>query len=126
MSRHSARIDRVQTSGATALSPSLEDAVAVSGSIEQQRAEPAWRTGSYGVPLRITWEATAYLVLVAIAIVTRFWDLGSRALHHDESLHAYYSWWFAEGNGYEHNPLMHGPLLFHLDALFFLLFGDSD
>ena len=126
MSRHSARIDRVQSSGATALSPTLEDAVAVGASLEQQAAGADRRAGSYGLPLRMTWEAAAYLILIAVAIVTRFWDLGSRALHHDESLHAYYSWLFAEGHGYVHNPLMHGPLLFHLDALFFLLFGDSD
>lgn len=78
------------------------------------------------IPLRLTTETTAYLVLLAIAAVSRFWDLGSRALHHDESLHAYYSWIYSEGNGYVHNPLMHGPFLFHIDALFFLLFGSSD
>src|SRR5690606_37675034 len=28
--------------------------------------------------------------------------------------------------GYQHDPLMHGPLQFHLMAAFFKLFGDSD
>lgn len=78
------------------------------------------------LPIRLTAETTAYLTLLALAIVSRFWDLGSRALHHDESLHAYYSWLYSEGDGYVHNPLMHGPFLFHIDALFFLLFGASD
>ncbi|MGH2550764.1 MAG: flippase activity-associated protein Agl23, partial [Thermomicrobiales bacterium] len=78
------------------------------------------------IPLCLTTETIAYLSLLVLAVVSRFWDLGSRALHHDESLHAYYSWIYAEGNGYVHNPLMHGPFLFHIDALFFLLFGASD
>ncbi len=78
------------------------------------------------LPIRLSTEATAYIVLLVLAVISRFWDLGSRALHHDESLHAYYSWLYAEGEGYIHNPLMHGPFLFHIDALFFLLFGSSD
>jgi predicted membrane-bound mannosyltransferase len=78
------------------------------------------------IPIRLTTEAVAYIVILLLAIVSRFWDLGSRALHHDESLHAYYSWIFSDGGGYVHNPLMHGPFLFHIDALFFLLFGASD
>ncbi|HET7094955.1 MAG TPA: flippase activity-associated protein Agl23, partial [Thermomicrobiales bacterium] len=36
------------------------------------------------------------------------------------------SWVYETGGGYRHDPLMHGPLLFHLDALAFLLFGDSN
>ena len=76
--------------------------------------------------LHPTLEQVAYTLLALAAIVTRFWDLGSRALHHDESLHAYFSWVYAEGRGYIHHPLMHGPALFHLVALAFLLFGSSD
>lgn len=64
--------------------------------------------------------------MVVAAGVTRFWNLGERALHHDESLHAYYSWLFATGGGYTHDPLMHGPFLFHANALIYLLFGASD
>jgi predicted membrane-bound mannosyltransferase len=60
------------------------------------------------------------------AVLSRFWNLGSGALHHDESMHAYYSWMYATGHGYIHNPLLHGPLLFHLTALTFLLLGESD
>src|SRR5699024_8030460 len=39
-----------------------------------------------------TVEQALWAVLVLAAILTRFWDLGYRVLHHDESLHAYYSW----------------------------------
>jgi uncharacterized protein (TIGR03663 family) len=71
-------------------------------------------------------ELVLYVLIALAALLSRFWDLGSRALHHDESLHAYFSWIYAEGEGYIHHPLMHGPALFHLDALAYLLFGASD
>ena len=51
--------------------------------------------------------------IAAVALVLRVVDLDVRAMHHDESLHAKYAWDLAEGRGYVHNPLMHGPLLFH-------------
>ena len=61
-----------------------------------------------------------------IASLLRLIYLGSRSVHHDESLHGYYSWALSIGNGYEHNPLMHGPLWFHLNAFIFFIFGDSN
>ncbi len=53
-------------------------------------------------------------------------ELGERAYHHDESLHAVYSWYLYVGRGYIHDPLMHGPWQFHISALMFFLFGDSN
>ena len=47
-------------------------------------------------------------------------------ISHDESLHTYFSWLFYKGQGYQHNPMMHGPLQFHLIALSYFLFGASD
>ncbi|MCC6315285.1 MAG: TIGR03663 family protein [Thermomicrobiales bacterium] len=76
--------------------------------------------------LRITLEGLLYLAAIVAAALTRFWDLGSRALHHDESLHAYFSWLYATGQGYTHDPLMHGPFLFHANALVYLLLGATD
>ena len=63
-------------------------------------------------------------MLVGLAL--RLYDLGAKALHHDESLHAFYSWRLYEGEGYVHDPMMHGPLLFIANALAYLLFGASD
>lgn len=83
-----------------------------------------WRTASWSRPTLAA--AVALALTMAIGGAMRFWDLGSRAFHHDESLHATFSWYLAEGRGYEHNPLMHGPFLFHTTALSFLAFGDSD
>ncbi len=78
------------------------------------------------MPASISWETVAYLVMILLAIGSRFWNLGEKALHHDESLHAYYSWVYYVGDGYKHDPLMHGPFLFHFGALIYLLFGDTD
>ena len=72
------------------------------------------------------WEAIAYGLLILVALLMRLWDLGSRAFGYDESLHAYYSFRLAEGFGYQHSPLMHGPFQFHGSAFFMFLFGDSD
>lgn len=82
--------------------------------------------GAGVLPSSIGWESIAYMVMVLLAIGSRFWNLGEKALHHDESLHAYYSWVYSTGGGYVHDPLMHGPFLFHFGALIYLLFGDSD
>ncbi|HWV22817.1 MAG TPA: flippase activity-associated protein Agl23 [Thermomicrobiales bacterium] len=87
-------------------------------------AQQAWRGGRF---LTITVEHLLWALLLLAAVVTRFWNLGYRALHHDESLHAYYSWGFSTGDiPYVHNPLMHGPFLFHANALIYQLLGVSD
>lgn len=71
-------------------------------------------------------ELVAYPALVVAALVARLWDLGSRAMHHDESLHALYSYNLAVGDGYRHDPMMHGPFQMEATAGIFLLLGDSD
>ena len=47
-------------------------------------------------------------------------------MSHDESLHTRFSWDLYRGAGFAHTPLMHGPLLFHMTALSYFLFGDDD
>ncbi len=72
------------------------------------------------------WEVASYAALFVTAAVMRFWDLGSRAVHHDESLHAYYAWRLSEGMGYTHDPMMHGPFQFESTAALFFVFGAGD
>jgi len=74
----------------------------------------------------LNWEVGLYALLILIALVMRLWALDARAISHDESLHAIYSWYLATGQGYEHNPMMHGPFQFFGNALIFRIFGDSD
>ena len=76
--------------------------------------------------LTINWEVVAYAAIFLVALITRFYDLGARVMSHDESLHTLYSWNLYAGKGYQHDPLMHGPFLFHINALIYFLFGDND
>lgn len=76
--------------------------------------------------LRLNWESTAWILLFVLAVVSRFYDLGARAMSHDESLHAVYSLDLFRQGSYQHNPMMHGPLLFHINAFFYSLFGVTD
>jgi uncharacterized protein (TIGR03663 family) len=71
-------------------------------------------------------EIIAYVVLVAVALGLRFYQLGDRPFHHDESQDAYFSWLFSKNGDYEYNPLLHGPLRFYLTAGIFKVFGASD
>lgn len=100
------------------------------GSITQQiptvRVNRTQRSLGQRLQTGLRVEHLFYGGIFLIAVLTRFWDLGSRALHHDESLHSYFSWVYASGNGYIHDPLMHGPFLFHATALMYLLFGATN
>ena len=74
----------------------------------------------------ITVEVMLFAGIILLAIVTRFYDLESRVMSHDESLHTYFSWLLYRGQGYQHTPMMHGPWQFHSIALSYFLFGVSD
>ena len=72
------------------------------------------------------WAPTVHVALMLAAGAMRLWDLGSRAMHHDESLHALYSWYLYTGSGYRHDPMMHGPLQMEATAAAFFISGDSE
>ena len=76
--------------------------------------------------INVNWEIVLWSVIVILAVVTRLWGLGDRAMSHDESLHTFYSWKLFIGEGYQHDPMMHGPLLYHATFLSYFLFGASD
>lgn len=71
---------------------------------------------------RMSWFLWA---VVGFVVFTRFYNVSLKPLHHDESLFAYYSHFLSKLNGYDYQPILHGPVLQNLNALFFLLFGDS-
>ncbi|OAI40054.1 hypothetical protein AYO38_06550 [bacterium SCGC AG-212-C10] len=75
--------------------------------------------------IAVNWELALYIAIFGVAFALRFWDLGSRALHHDESIHAQWSWDLLRGH-YRHSPVFHGPLYYHVQALVFLIAGASD
>jgi uncharacterized protein (TIGR03663 family) len=84
---------------------------------------PSWQRLA---ALAVHWETVAYVALVVLGFTLRIWDVGGRAMHHDESLHAYYAWQLFAGKGYSYDPLMHGPFQFEVVPVFYALFGVSE
>lgn len=92
----------------------------------QASSQPSVLDRSLFSVMQLNWEIVAWVVILLIATGLRFVDVGTRAMSHDESLHALYSYYLYDNGKYEHNPMMHGPLLFHMDAIAYFLFGDND
>ncbi len=69
-------------------------------------------------------KKTIVLVLL-ICLITRVYALSERPADHDESIHAYLSYVLEKTGNYHYDPTYHGPLLYHLAAAVFYLFGDS-
>ncbi len=76
--------------------------------------------------LRLDGEKLAWIVLLVVALLTRTIGLGDRVMSHDESLHTVYSFQLYDGRGYQHQPMMHGPLKFVLNPVMYFLFGVND
>jgi predicted membrane-bound mannosyltransferase/DNA-binding beta-propeller fold protein YncE len=74
----------------------------------------------------LNWEVLIYIVIFMLAIFTRFYHLGDRVMSHDESLHTRYSYNLYNAGDFQHTPLMHGPIMFHVVAFFYFMFGDND
>jgi predicted membrane-bound mannosyltransferase len=74
----------------------------------------------------LTLEQALYAGLFVLSMIVHLWGLDNRALHHDETLHAAFSYYVFSGRGYVHDPLLHGPFLYFWGALIYFLFGDSN
>lgn len=105
----------VQTAAVIAPVASVAQVVAA----EPRRTVWQWRPD-------VSIEMLIWIGFLALAFATRFWDLGNRGIHHDESLHSTYSYYLYNGTGYVHDPMMHGPLQFHLIAGMYWLFSPND
>ncbi len=77
-------------------------------------------------PLPGSVETALIILLIALAALTRFYDLGARVMSHDEINHVALAYEFSQGGGYQYSPVTHGPLQFHLLALSYFLLGDND
>ena len=93
---------------------------------EAPLAADALPTADRPAGFALTLEHAAYAVLFVLALIVHLWGLGDRALHHDETLHAYFSWLLFKGDGLLHDPLLHGPFLYNIVAFTYMLFGDTD
>lgn len=89
-------------------------------------SKPSWLDKPVQNVISINWETILFFTILVLAIGSRFFDLGTRVMSHDETSHVYFSWLFEQGNGYSHDPVTHGPLQFHLVAFSYFIFGDSD
>jgi len=79
------------------------------------------------------WTAVAFWGIIFVGAILRFWGLGDKPLHHDESLHAYFALQLMHNNMenwracigtpvnvcYRYDPLTHGPFQFHIIALIY-------
>lgn len=76
----------------------------------------------------LTLEKCLYIAVFSIAVFTRLYNLGVRPYHHDESIHAFYSWKITQDgvSSYNYDPVYHGPILYYSTALCTWLFGDND
>lgn len=76
--------------------------------------------------IRLPRLGVVVVVMVLAALVLRLWELGERAMHHDESLDAWWSWRFRNGQYDGYDPVYHGPLRFYITAGFYEVFGESE
>jgi uncharacterized protein (TIGR03663 family) len=86
----------------------------------------------------ITTEKLLYGLLLLASIALHIWQLDVKAMHHDESIHAWMSYKFFNGLGpftcagggqsdtYCYDPVYHGPSLYVLTLLTYFLFGIGD
>ena len=94
--------------------------------LENTHKQSSWLDKPIFTSLTVNWETLIFTVIILLAFVTRFYDLESRVMSHDENSHVYYSWQLSRGGGYSHTPMTHGPYQFHIVALSYFLFGDND
>ena len=71
----------------------------------------------------LTIEKLLIVLILAVTLLTRFYDLGARTMSHDEVNHVVPSYTLET---YVYDPVTHGPFQFHAIAFSYFLFGDSD
>jgi uncharacterized protein (TIGR03663 family) len=74
---------------------------------------------------RIRVEHVIFAILI-LAIILRFAFLDLKIFHHDEAIHAWFSYQLLTTGNYLYDPVYHGPFLYYITASMFALFGDSD
>jgi predicted membrane-bound mannosyltransferase len=99
-------------------------------SSEEEEEEEYQRRHFWPPTREQVWTGIAFGAVLLLGAILRFWGLGDKPLHHDESLHAYFSmvllhdnvdnWLYcaktAAASCYHYDPLTHGPFQFHAIA----------
>lgn len=95
-------------------------------SVQLQETKPSvWDTPLTKL-FQVNWDVVILVAILLVAIVTRFYNLDYGAWSHDEAIHTSWSNDLYSGKGYIHNPIYHGPLLYHATAFAFFILGDND
>ena len=74
---------------------------------------------------RLSFEGL-FLLILLVTIALRFYALDLKLFHHDEAIHAWFSYRLLTEGVYTYDPMYHGPFLYYTAAGMFSLFGDSD
>ncbi|WP_319379359.1 flippase activity-associated protein Agl23 [uncultured Methanocorpusculum sp.] len=74
---------------------------------------------------RIRVEHVIFAILI-LAIILRFAFLDLKLFHHDEAIHAWFSYQLLTTGNYLYDPVYHGPFFYYITASMFAIFGDSD
>ncbi|MDD1713972.1 MAG: TIGR03663 family protein, partial [Methanoregulaceae archaeon] len=67
-----------------------------------------------------------FLIIFLLGLFLRLFSPELKLLHHDEAVHAWFSYKLVTEGAYTYDPMYHGPLLYFLTAGMFYVFGDSD
>ena len=67
-----------------------------------------------------------FLLILLATIILRFYSLDLKLFHHDEAIHAWFSYRLLTEGTYTYDPMYHGPLRYYVTAGMFALLGDSD
>ena len=65
-------------------------------------------------------------IIFLIGLILRVLLPNLKLLHHDEAIHAWFSYELVTKGVYQYDPMYHGPFLYYLTAGIFKFLGDSD
>jgi len=83
------------------------------------------QNGHKSLTITLSTRVIIAAIVVVFILFTRLYDLDRKALMHDECMFAYYSWHLAMKGDYLYQPILHGPLLQNMNALMFIVLGDT-
>lgn len=73
----------------------------------------------------LTFERTLALIFL-LSLIVRLAFLDLKLFHHDEAVHAWFSWRLLTEGVYQYDPCYHGPVLYYVTGGVFAVLGDSD
>ncbi|MDD1670626.1 MAG: TIGR03663 family protein [Methanomicrobiales archaeon] len=87
------------------------------------------RRGAAGIADRLrsvfTFERI-FILILALTVFLRFYALDLKLFHHDEAIHAWFSYRLLHEGIWTYDPSYHGPLLYYVTSGMFWLLGDGD